>query len=188
MNGTMTFRCVLTISLFVAAAVCHATTERVSRVIDGDTFVIESGDRVRMIGINAPETSDLLGPASTRRLKELIEFKQVQLLTDYISSDRDRYGRLLRYVALDGEDINLRMVQEGQATAYLKFKFPRSGSYSTAQETAMEKGVGMWGQADVEAETEGDRSSHKGLSTKAMVVVGLLLALLLILLWSQVRR
>ena len=140
MNGPMELRGALAISLFVAIAVCHATTERVTRVIDGDTFVIESGDRVRMIGINAPEASDILGPPSNRRLKELIEFKQVQLLTDDITSDRDRYGRLLRYVELDGEDINLRMVQEGQATAYLKFKFTRSGPYHAAQRLRWRRG------------------------------------------------
>jgi micrococcal nuclease len=95
----------------------YSSTARVERVIDGDTFVIETGERVRMIGIDAPEVSDILGPHSTQRLKELIERKHVQLVTDGISSDRDRYGRLLRYVELDGEDINLRMVQEGQAVS-----------------------------------------------------------------------
>ena len=57
---------------------------RVVRVIDGDTFVIEGGERVRMIGINAPELNDIYGVESKNHLKTLIESKYVNLIKGVI--------------------------------------------------------------------------------------------------------
>ena len=57
---------------------------RVVRVIDGDTFVIEGGERVRMIGINAPELKDIYGVESKNHLKTLIESKYVNLIKGVI--------------------------------------------------------------------------------------------------------
>ena len=56
----------------------------VVRVIDGDTFVIEGGERVRMIGINAPELKDIYGVESKNHLKTLIESKYVNLIKGVI--------------------------------------------------------------------------------------------------------
>jgi micrococcal nuclease len=57
---------------------------RVVRVTDGDTFVIEGGERVRMIGINAPELNDIYGVESKNHLKTLIESKYVNLIKGVI--------------------------------------------------------------------------------------------------------
>ena len=57
---------------------------RVVRVIDGDTFVIEGGERVKMIGINAPELKDIYGVESKNHLKTLIESKYVNLIKGVI--------------------------------------------------------------------------------------------------------
>jgi micrococcal nuclease len=55
---------------------------KVIRIIDGDTFEIENGDKVRMIGIDAPELKDNAGLESKNHLKLLIENKYVSLIED----------------------------------------------------------------------------------------------------------
>lgn len=93
----------------------------VTRVIDGDTFEINSGLKVRFIGIDAPETKDPRKPVSCFG-KEAFEFansrllgKRVRLIKDV--SEKDVYGRLLRYVYLGDEFFNETLVKEGYAFA-----------------------------------------------------------------------
>jgi hypothetical protein len=52
----------------------------------------------------------------------------------------------------------------------------------------MEKGAGMWGQTEIEESAEAQDGQPKGLSTKAILVIGLVLVLMLVLLWNQLRR
>ncbi len=88
----------------------------VERIIDGDTFKIPTNKSVRLIGIDTPEKGEKCYYESTVLLKKLIDTKQVKLVKDV--SDKDKYNRLLRYVYLiDGNFINLQMVQEGFAYA-----------------------------------------------------------------------
>lgn len=100
---------------------------QVSRVIDGDTIeVVMNGkiEKVRLIGIDTPETVDprrsteCFGKAASDFTKQLLASSSVQLQKDV--SERDRYGRLLRYVYKDGVFINELLVREGfaQASAY----------------------------------------------------------------------
>jgi micrococcal nuclease len=131
--------------LLLMTFVCFGTTTRVSRVIDGDTFETETGEKVRLVGINAPEISDIFGEESKRHLLDLIENKIVSMLPDELSNDRDRYQRLLRYVIIDGIDINNKMISDGYAFAYLKFKFSNFKVYKQAQITARETNKGIWG-------------------------------------------
>jgi micrococcal nuclease len=100
----------ITYILLLMTFVCFGTTTKVTRVIDGDTFETDTGEKVRLIGINAPEISDIFGQEAKQHLSDLIENKTVDLQTDNISNDRDRFQRLLRYVILDGVDINKKMV------------------------------------------------------------------------------
>ena len=104
---------------------------RVVRVIDGDTFVIEGGERVRMIGINAPELKDTYGVESKNHLKTLIESKYVNLIKGDVTANKDYFKRLLRYVYLDSTDINLKMIEDGFASAYLKYPFSKSKQCKT---------------------------------------------------------
>ena len=101
----------------------------VIRVIDGDTFEIENGDKVRMIGIDAPELKDNEGLESKNHLKLLIENKYVSLIKDEKNKNKDFFGRLLRYVYLEDSDINLKMIEDGYANVYTKFKFTKSKKY-----------------------------------------------------------
>lgn len=93
----------------------------VVRVIDGDTIELNDGRRVRYIGINTPETVhptkdvECYGPQATVRNRELVEGKTVELQSG--EEDTDKYGRLLRYVHVDGRFVNALLVAEGYAHA-----------------------------------------------------------------------
>jgi micrococcal nuclease len=91
-------------------------------VVDGDTFWIE-GQKVRIAGIDAPETHPprcddeaRLGDAATVKLHDLLNSGAVTMTT--IDRDRDRYGRLLRNVQVDGEDVGETMIAAGVAREY----------------------------------------------------------------------
>lgn len=86
---------------------------KVTAVIDGDTIEIEGGERVRYIGIDTPETDECYGSEATEANRELVEEKEVILIRDV--EDRDKYGRLLRYVIADGRFINAELVRLGYA-------------------------------------------------------------------------
>lgn len=88
----------------------------VARVVDGDTIDLSDGTTVRLIGIDAPERGVCGHGEATSRLRQLVEGKAVTLVPG-ARQDRDRYGRLLRYVEVDGLDVDLTMIREGHATA-----------------------------------------------------------------------
>jgi endonuclease YncB( thermonuclease family) len=117
---------------------------KVIRVIDGDTFEIETREKVRLIGVNAPEVTDLFGEESKNYLTEIIDNKYVELKTDNFSRDRDQYNRLLRYIVINNIDINKKMISDGYAFAYLKYKFDKSIEYKNAQIKARELSKGIW--------------------------------------------
>lgn len=121
---------------------------RVERVIDGDTFVLVNGDKVRMIGINTPEKGDYFYDEATEQLKEFIKGKTVTLISDPFSSDKDRYGRLLRFVFINGTDINLKMIESGFAEYYDKFKFSKEKEYAKAELIAVKAKIGLWGEPE----------------------------------------
>lgn len=94
-------------------------TVRVKRVIDGDTIELENGDKVRYIGIDTPESVKPNTPIqcfakeAAARNRELVLDKEVRLEHDV--SDRDRYGRLLRYVYVGDVFVNAELVRQGYA-------------------------------------------------------------------------
>ncbi|HYH55038.1 MAG TPA: thermonuclease family protein [Anseongella sp.] len=93
----------------------------VEEVTDGDTFVLKDGEKVRLIGIDAPETPQSYkqrnfhyGIEARDYLEELIESRRVKL--EFDREKRDRYGRLLAYVWLEsGLFINAHLIREGYA-------------------------------------------------------------------------
>ena len=113
----------------------------VSRVSDGDTIWVTDAKglrhKIRMLDIDAPESSQKFGSESTARLKSLIGGKSVRVTY----SERDKYDRLLGTVWLGDEDINLRMVSEGMAWHY---HYSRNERYAAAQSDAKAKRIGLW--------------------------------------------
>lgn len=88
----------------------------VTRVIDGDTIEIETGERVRLIGINSAEFNEECYEEAKEKLEDLILGKEVILESDI--EDKDKYGRLLRYVLVDGYNVNYGMIFMGLAYEY----------------------------------------------------------------------
>jgi endonuclease YncB( thermonuclease family) len=89
----------------------------VTQVIDGDTIVIDSGEHVRLIGIDTPETDHCGYDTATENLRNLVYGKDV-ILTAGARDEMDKYGRLLRYVDLpDGTDTGLAQIRAGLAIA-----------------------------------------------------------------------
>ena len=92
-------------------------TARVSKVIDGDTVVLSTGEKVRLLGINAPEKGKPYNKEATKQTKQLVEGKTVVLERD--ATDKDRYKRLLRYAYVGDVFVNLQLVREGYANVYI---------------------------------------------------------------------
>lgn len=127
-------------------------TATVTRIIDGDTIeVLLNGEseRVRYIGIDTPESVDprrdpeCFGSEAAKENERLVLGKTVRLKKDV--SERDRYGRLLRFVYVDTTLINEVLVEEGYATAAT---FPPDVSmaetFRSAEQTARENKSGLW--------------------------------------------
>lgn len=115
----------------------------VAKVIDGDTIVLESGETVRLIGIDAPEKNDCFAAEATLETKNLVNEKMVRLEKDV--SETDKYGRLLRFVFYDQTFVNEHLVRQGfaKATAYspdTKFK----DQFSEAEQEAKGNNRGLW--------------------------------------------
>lgn len=125
----------------------------VTRVIDGDTIeVLIDGEKktVRYIGINTPETVhpskpvECFGVEASNKNKELVAGKNVKLVKDV--SETDKYGRLLRYVYVDGVFVNHYLVFNGYAQAA---SYPPDVAYNedfrSAQQDARISEKGLWG-------------------------------------------
>jgi len=138
--------------LFVAAPVFtgNAVLENavVSRVIDGDTLELMDGEKVRLLGINTPERGQMLYEEAGLRLGELVLEKTVQLEPG--QEERDKYGRLLRYVFAGGVNVNLAMVSEGWAFAYMLEPGDKyADMLLSAEQAARETGAGVWNYSGV---------------------------------------
>ena len=120
----------------------------VSRVVDGDTFVLSDGRRVRYIGINAPEKNKCFYREATKENEKLLLGHKIRLEKD--SSNRDKYGRLLRDVYVENESgqeifINDYMVRQGFAKVLsvppdLKFE----QEFNAAKQEAQFQERGFW--------------------------------------------
>jgi micrococcal nuclease len=130
---------------------------RVTAVSDGDTLRVsdDAGQnlgKVRMLGINAPELADdnnpeqcWAQPAASRLAQLASPGTTVQLATDSTQADRDTYGRLLRYVQVDGQDLQLTLLAEGYAVPFWpRGHGSRSTSYLAAAREAEHDHRGLW--------------------------------------------
>lgn len=86
----------------------------VTKVIDGDTVVVD-GESVRLLGIDAREKGEDCYKEAKEKLEELVLDREIMLEGDV--NDKDQYNRLLRYLFVDGKNINIFMVEEGLAVA-----------------------------------------------------------------------
>lgn len=102
-------------------------TAVVKRVIDGDTLLLETGERVRLIGVDTPETKhpdlpvDPLGLEAAEFVEDRVEGRTVELRFD--RERYDAYERLLAYVYVDGTCLNEEIIREGYSKAITRFPF-----------------------------------------------------------------
>lgn len=121
----------------------------VTAITDGDTIRVRftSGmeEKIRIIGIDAPESSpvECFAKESAAKLSSLIEGKQVTLEAQS-GDDRDSFGRLLRYVSRDGEDIGASLIREGYVYSYEKYPHSRLASYEALETAAKQERKGLW--------------------------------------------
>ena len=128
----------------------QATLPVVTRVIDGDTIVVEGVGTVRLIGVDTPETVDprrpvgYFGKEASDFTKQIATGKRVRLEFD---QDRtDRYGRTLAYVYLQPENLllNAEIIRLGYGFAYTRFPFRMMDQFRALEREAREAGRGLW--------------------------------------------
>ena len=128
---------------------CGPASGRVAEVLDGDTVVLESGERVRYLLADAPERTgaggDCFGPEAHAFNRGLVEGRRVTLT--YGEACEDRFGRLLAYVSVDGREVNTLLVERGHACV---LHVPPAGRSRRAEFEALEARArlarrGVWG-------------------------------------------
>lgn len=121
---------------------CGASEQSVvTKVIDGDTVVVNGGYHVRLLGIDADEKNYPCYQAAKKELEDLVLGKEVVLQKDV--TDTDQYGRCLRTIWSDGENVSERLVADGLAVARF---YPPDVQYrqaiSSAERSAITNAVG----------------------------------------------
>jgi micrococcal nuclease len=137
----------------------------VVRVVDGDTVDVRLADgkteRLRLIGIDTPETIDprkpvqCVGKEASDRAHALLDSQQVSFIGDPSQDSRDRYGRLLAYIWLaDGSQFNYRMVSEGYALEYTyQIPYYYQADFKAGQQAAQTKQLGLWSPSTCNGDT-----------------------------------
>lgn len=144
---------VLSLGAFVGcgddASRCGPTSATVTRVIDGDTIELGSGEKIRLLMVDTPETTlghdDCYGQEAKLFTTEVLLGKSIQLTYDKVC--QDAYGRLLAYVSVDGREINTLLVERGYARV---LHIPPNGDdrldeFETLEYQARTGSVGLWG-------------------------------------------
>ena len=153
----------LFILLYISGGVLWAQTWTVSHVSDGDTLVLDDGQKVRLIGVDTPEMSDMsrnrqsavryhVSADTVRQFavkakefsREQVEGRQVRLEYDWQHSDK--YGRTLAYVYRepDGLFLNAELLRQGYAFAYRVFPFKYLEQFSEYSQEAQTQKKGLW--------------------------------------------
>jgi micrococcal nuclease len=142
-----------------------ATAPRVWYVVDGDTIRLTDQKYVRLLQIDTPEpgTGECYSRAAGRALRRLLpDGSAVGLERDPALDDRDRFGRLLRYVWRGRVNLNVQLVREGAATVWL-YDHER-GKYADRllreAQAARRAGRGLWGACDTVWDPYGPATTH----------------------------
>ncbi|MEK6528349.1 MAG: thermonuclease family protein [Nitrospirota bacterium] len=139
--------------------------QTVLKVIDGDTFTLSDGTKIRLLGVDTPETVDprkdvhWYGREASKKLTEWVEGKAVCLKQDQDKTqDVDKYGRLLRYAwkyasekdaendskGLNGFFVNAELIKQGYGFAYTKYPFQYLDEFRKYERDARLNNRGLW--------------------------------------------
>lgn len=154
-SGVLSVTSIATSTTFGLAT---STNAIVVSVVDGDTIEAredgkETVEKIRLLGVNTPETVDprrpveCFGKEASSFTKKLMEGKRIRLASDPEADEVDKYDRLLRNIILeDGTDVNALLVREGYAYAYVSFpqNRARKAELKKLQEDAKLHARGLW--------------------------------------------
>ena len=142
----------------------------VVRFDDGDTVTVDMNgtqETIRFIGVDTPETHDprkpvqCYGKIAADFTKGLIGNQSVRLQADPLDTNRDRYGRLLRYVYLtDGTLVQQKLITEGYGFAYTYFPFERAAEFSDYEQAAKVASKGLWSACQITIESNGAKQTN----------------------------
>jgi len=120
-----------------------------TRVVDGDTIVLDGNEKIRLIGVDTPETKDprkpvqYFGKEASEFTKRMVEGKRVRLEYDW--QRKDKYGRTLAYIYLeDGTFLNAEIIKQGYGHAYTVFPFKYLEEFRQYEKEARENQRGLW--------------------------------------------
>lgn len=134
---------IIFVLLLIINIITFSMSGKVIKVADGDTITIQTSNnekiKIRLYGIDAPEKKQEYGIKSLDVLKKLSYGKTV----DVEVKEKDRYGRTVGIVFLNGEEINLKMIETGNAWHYKKYA-KEEMSYANAEAEARKKKLGLW--------------------------------------------
>lgn len=128
----------------------------IAHYVDGDTIAVDmngSVETIRFIGVDTPETHkpntpvQCYGPDAAAYTKaQISRFGKVRLQADPLDTNRDVYGRLLRYVYLpDGTLLDEKLILTGHGFAYLDFPFTKKAQFAGDEKAAQAAKAGLWG-------------------------------------------
>lgn len=153
---TLTYT-LLNTDIFNTQIETSSTARKIVKVIDGDTIEVAKGntrEKVRLIGINTPETVDprkkveCFGREASNELKRLLDGKSVRLEEDSTQDKEDKYGRSLRYVYLDSLLVNAYMIEHGFAFEYTyNVPYLHQKEFKTLESNAKKEAAGLWSPA-----------------------------------------
>ncbi len=131
----------------------------VKRVVDGDTLLLDSGIRVRLQGIDTPETVredypvEPWGPEASQFTKSFINSAHGKVRLTFSAERIDRYGRHLAFAWHGDRLLNEELVRAGLARARLEFRYSgvMKNRLARAQREAKQAGRGIWSHAPAEA-------------------------------------
>jgi micrococcal nuclease len=153
----------LTLFFIIIPAIALAGQYQVVRVVDGDTIVIKYNgkyEKVRLLCVNTPESVHPDKKQNIPMGKVAARYTQKKLIDEYgeyvdlefeIDRLRGNYGRLLAYVFVDGQNLNLDLVRQGLSPYYTKYG--RSQKYDAefraAEKHARKEKLNIWGDPEL---------------------------------------
>jgi endonuclease YncB( thermonuclease family) len=123
-------------------------TGRVVSIADGDTITVLDANnvqhRIRLSGIDAPESHQAFGTQSKKNLSELVFGRDVTVIYE----KTDQYGRLVGKIIVEGKDVNLAQVKSGMAWHYKEYQREQTPEdrelYARAEDEARAQHRGLW--------------------------------------------